>query len=69
MKDLISAKCPKCKKAIIWDLNHPEQNQFRPFCSAACKNNDFLDWANDQYKISRDLIQDDDEMLNPDLNQ
>lgn len=63
MSENILVKCPRCKKEFLWDLDNPQKTPHRPFCSSACKNVDFLSWANDEYKISRELTQDEEEIL------
>ncbi|ABX16507.1 MULTISPECIES: DNA gyrase inhibitor YacG [Burkholderia] len=40
-------KCPSCGVAVRWT---PE-NQFRPFCSARCKQLDLGAWASEKYRI------------------
>ncbi len=37
-------KCPLCKK-----ISTP---QFRPFCSAGCKDRDLLKWLGDGYRVA-----------------
>tara|TARA_R100001244_G_scaffold47550_3_gene42272 strand:+ start:14813 stop:15016 length:204 start_codon:yes stop_codon:yes gene_type:complete len=38
-----SQKCPVCRQAAT--------EEFRPFCSAGCKDRDLLQWLDDGYKI------------------
>ena len=38
--------CPKCGSKTQW-----ENNEFRPFCSARCKNVDFIAWATEDYRL------------------
>ncbi len=38
--------CPACSSESEY-----ENNPYRPFCSAACKNQDFLSWADEGYRI------------------
>lgn len=40
-------KCPRCRKSTRFDA----QNPFRPFCSALCKNEDIVGWAEGTYRI------------------
>jgi len=56
--------CPNCKKEIQYNLS----NSFRPFCGSACKNNDLIAWADESFKISSPLT-DDEEDENQDLDQ
>lgn len=62
MSNKVQVFCPKCKTEFVWDLDNPASNPHRPFCSASCKNSDFLKWANGEYKISRPLTMDDEEI-------
>ncbi|HEX2527466.1 MAG TPA: DNA gyrase inhibitor YacG [Geminicoccus sp.] len=39
----LQGRCPNCGK--------PRDHRFRPFCSRACRDRDFLAWANDRYAI------------------
>ena len=39
--------CPRCRKSARYDLANP----FRPFCSARCKNEDIVSWAQESYRI------------------
>ena len=47
-KLLLESNCPNCSIVIKWSDEFPE----RPFCSKRCKNNDFIDWANEEKKIA-----------------
>ncbi len=40
-------RCPKCRKSTRYDPANP----FRPFCSALCKNEDIIAWAEGSYGI------------------
>ncbi|NRA41882.1 MAG: DNA gyrase inhibitor YacG [Pseudomonadales bacterium] len=40
--------CPACKSSISYSADNP----FRPFCSDSCKNQDFMQWANQQHSIA-----------------
>lgn len=48
-------KCPSCKTEIEWNKN----NEFRPFCSAQCKNKDFMGWANEEHVLEGSSAYDD----------
>lgn len=39
--------CPGCKGPSVYG---PE-NEYRPFCSLRCKNNDFGAWASENYRV------------------
>lgn len=39
--------CPVCRKASLFS----SQNQYRPFCSQRCKEQDLSGWASETYKI------------------
>ena len=39
--------CPRCRKSTWFDAS----NAFRPFCSALCKNEDIISWAEEGYRI------------------
>lgn len=43
-----AVNCPNCQASIEWTEQYPE----RPFCSTRCKNNDFIDWANEEQRIA-----------------
>jgi endogenous inhibitor of DNA gyrase (YacG/DUF329 family) len=43
-----SLECPSCQITIEWSDKYPE----RPFCSASCKNKDFIGWANEDQRIA-----------------
>jgi endogenous inhibitor of DNA gyrase (YacG/DUF329 family) len=40
--------CPRCRKSVRYDVRNP----FRPFCSAVCKNEDIVSWAEASYRIA-----------------
>lgn len=40
-------RCPRCRKSARYDAT----NEFRPFCSAGCKNDDIIQWADQGYRI------------------
>lgn len=50
-------KCPGCSKSIVYS----QKNQFRPFCSQACKDNDIIAWAEQSYRIAGRPPQNEDE--------
>ena len=39
--------CPRCRKSTRYDV----KNAYRPFCSAVCKDEDIIAWAEEGYKI------------------
>jgi len=39
--------CPTCSAKVEW----LEENAYRPFCSARCKQIDLGAWAEEKYKI------------------
>lgn len=47
-KPALTVDCPNCQQSIEWTDQYPE----RPFCSTRCKNNDFIDWANEEQRIA-----------------
>jgi len=54
--------CPCCKNALVWS----SANEFRPFCSAQCKNKDLVDWAHEQHVIAGSSVFDD--LMSDDLS-
>lgn len=62
MKKPLVVKCPSCGAEVIWQ----ESSEFRPFCSASCRNQDFIGWANEEKKIGSDGTYDD--LLSDDLS-
>lgn len=40
-------RCPTCRKAARYDQSNP----FRPFCSALCKNEDIIGWAEERFRV------------------
>jgi endogenous inhibitor of DNA gyrase (YacG/DUF329 family) len=54
-----AARCPIC--------GSPREQRFRPFCSRACRDRDFLAWADGRYAIPAVEAEepDDDEMPRP----
>lgn len=51
-------KCPICQKSAVYKPS----NEFRPFCSHRCQQQDIANWADGQYRIGGD----DDPMDIPD---
>ena len=43
-------RCPACGGPSLY----AGTNEFRPFCSARCKNNDFGAWASERYAVDAD---------------
>lgn len=43
-------RCPGCGGPSVY----ASTNEFRPFCSARCKNNDFGAWASESYAVDAD---------------
>lgn len=39
--------CPTCRKPVAWT----EQNPYRPFCSARCRQIDLGAWASEAYRV------------------
>ncbi|CAA0083946.1 DNA gyrase inhibitor YacG [BD1-7 clade bacterium] len=37
-------QCPSCQTELTWQAD----NEHRPFCSARCKNKDFVAWTNEE---------------------
>lgn len=50
--------CPGCKRSVRYD----ETNEFRPFCSARCKNDDIIAWAQESYRVPGPPVLDPDEL-------
>lgn len=44
--------CPKCSTELEWS----NDNEFRPFCSAQCKNIDLIGWAEETHVIEGSSI-------------
>ncbi len=55
--------CPNCGVDVVWS----EQNLHRPFCSARCRDTDFIGWAKEEHKIGGD--NDYDDLLSGDLSE
>jgi endogenous inhibitor of DNA gyrase (YacG/DUF329 family) len=50
--------CPRCGNPVEWT----PASKFRPFCSERCKTHDLGAWANDEYRIGRELSEDELEL-------
>jgi len=48
-------KCPICGKTVAHD--------FRPFCSARCKQVDLNRWLTESYRVPAQVVQDEEEDL------
>jgi endogenous inhibitor of DNA gyrase (YacG/DUF329 family) len=44
--------CPQCGKLSLWSVD----NAYRPFCCERCKLIDLGAWAQEQYKIAGDPV-------------
>ncbi|MEP6702802.1 MAG: DNA gyrase inhibitor YacG [Betaproteobacteria bacterium] len=53
-----SVACPRCGRPVEWTA----ESRFRPFCSERCKTRDLGAWAADEYRIGRELTEDDMEL-------
>jgi uncharacterized protein len=40
--------CPHCRASVRYDVTNP----FRPFCSARCKGEDIIGWADEKFRIA-----------------
>jgi hypothetical protein len=47
--------CPQCQKKLTYDSS----NEFRPFCSHRCQQIDLGAWANEEYSIVGDELEND----------
>ena len=45
--------CPCCQQMVLWDT----QNEYRPFCSARCKNNDLVAWATGEHVMASSPVE------------
>lgn len=61
MKKPLIVKCPECGTEVVW----AETSEFRPFCSASCKNRDFIGWAKEEKRLGGD--NDYDDLLSGDM--
>jgi endogenous inhibitor of DNA gyrase (YacG/DUF329 family) len=43
-------RCPTCRKSARYDAT----NIYRPFCSARCKNEDIIGWAEESFRIAEE---------------
>ena len=48
-------RCPGCGGPSVY----ASSNEFRPFCSARCKNHDFGAWASERYAVDADTTPND----------
>ena len=48
-------RCPGCGGPSVY----ASTNEFRPFCSARCKNHDFGAWASERYSVDADTTSQD----------
>ena len=48
-------KCPICSK--------PVAHEFRPFCSARCKQVDLNRWFSESYRVPAQVVEDEEEEL------
>jgi endogenous inhibitor of DNA gyrase (YacG/DUF329 family) len=55
MSEGLELECPHCGEQHRWDSKNP----YRPFCSASCKNADFIAWANEKQTIPGNNLMDD----------
>jgi hypothetical protein len=55
-------RCPNCAGDSVYSQGNP----YRPFCSARCKNQDFIHWASEGYRVHS---ADSAEGLEPEANQ
>lgn len=39
--------CPHCNRSALYS----PQNPYRPFCSLACRQGDWRDWASENFKL------------------
>lgn len=49
-------RCPRCSKSARYDIT----NKFRPFCTARCKDEDIVDWAEQRYGIPDAMTEQED---------
>lgn len=45
-------RCPRCRKTERYDTANP----FRPFCSAVCKNEDIIGWAQGDFRVPGEVV-------------
>lgn len=53
--------CPQCGTRSLWSKENPH----RPFCSASCRNHDFVSWAKEERVMKGNSLYDD--LLSGDL--
>ncbi|MBL8438667.1 MAG: DNA gyrase inhibitor YacG [Zoogloeaceae bacterium] len=49
-------KCPSCGAPVCW----APASAFRPFCSGRCRDQDWLAWATESYRVVGDGAAPDD---------
>ena len=49
----IQVNCPHCDTKVLW----VEESLYRPFCSERCKLIDLGEWAQENHKISSNLLE------------
>lgn len=57
--DMETAKCPNCGRKFVYDPAD-EPGEF-PFCCQRCQWIDLGRWLSGEYRISKDLLANDDE--------
>ncbi|TAK90507.1 MAG: DNA gyrase inhibitor YacG [Burkholderiaceae bacterium] len=55
----VTVNCPTCTQAVEWK----EENRYRPFCSARCKQIDLGAWAAGEYVIATPLSPNEEDAL------
>jgi endogenous inhibitor of DNA gyrase (YacG/DUF329 family) len=50
-KPVRTRPCPRCGRPSVW--------RYRPFCSSACRDRDFLDWLDERHAVP--AVEDDPE--------
>lgn len=60
----LNVTCPGCGTRVEWNDRFP----FRPFCSARCKNADFIGWAREEHRIPSDEHSE-DELFSEDMQR
>ena len=51
-RPLPDPRCARCGK--------PQTVEFKPFCSAGCKDRDLLDWLDERHRLPGDDVLDND---------
>lgn len=47
-------KCPSCQKQMVYD----SKNSYRPFCSKVCKTEDLASWAQEEFRVKGEPVDD-----------